>query len=175
MALKSGIGILGGTLSLAGFLCGPVQGQTDADENFKKRCEGPGVVKCLTFDSNSGMSMMGGAKLHTEIKAAGASSMRVDITPTAGDAPGNITTKLGADFGEGSSLYMQWRQRFSPEMVDADLGGEGYKQFVIYDGTPCGPNMEVAMLNKDYRGFPIIYSACGNSYYRKNLGGGETA
>jgi hypothetical protein len=146
-----------------------------ADENFQSRCTGPGVVKCLNLDNATGVSLQGSAKIDNAMKVSGSASMRVDIAPTAGDAPGNLTTKLGADFGEGSSLYIQWRQRFSPEMIDVDLGGEGFKQFVIYDGTPCGPNMEVAMLNQDYNGFPILYSACGNSYLRKSLGSGNYA
>jgi|GEM_PF-2721869 len=150
--------------------------QTDADRNFQNRCTVTGVVKCLGLDNTaSGVTLMGGAKFDNAVKASGTASMRVDIAPSAGESPGNLTTKLGADFGEGRSLYLQWRQRFSPEMIDIDLGGEGFKQFVIYDGTPCGPNMEVAMLNQDFGGFPILYSACGSSYLRKSLGSGNYA
>ena len=160
-----------GVLSIVGIFLSHSKAQTTPDQNFQSRCTGPGVVKCLSLDNTTGVSLTGGAKIDNTVKASGAGSMRVDIAPTAGDAPGNIMTKLGADFGEGSSLYLQWRQRFSPEMVDVDLGGEGFKQFVIYDGTPCGPNMEVAMLNQDFSGFPILYSACGGTYLRKTQSG----
>jgi hypothetical protein len=164
-----------GVLSLIGFFISSPIAQTSADQNFQTRCTATGVVKCLSFDNATGITLSGAAKIDNTLKASGAGSMRVDIAPTAGDTPGNIMTKLGADFAEGSSLYLQWRQRFSPEMVDVDLGGEGFKQFVIYDGTPCGPNMEVAMLNQDYSGFPILYTACGNSYLRKTLTGDNYA
>lgn len=171
----SGCGLTAGALSLLGIFLSPSMAQISPDQDFQSRCAAAGVVKCLGFDNTSGLSLTGGAKIDNTIKASGAGSMRVDIAPTAGDAPGNIMTKLGADFGEGSALYLQWRQRFSPEMIDVDLGGEGFKQFVIYDGTPCGPNMEVAMLNQDFAGFPILYSACGSSYLRKTLTGGTQA
>jgi len=167
----SSLGWKVGMAAIAGIFLPHPGAQTTADQNFQSRCTGPGVVKCLAFDNSSGLGLTGGAKIDNTVKASGAGSMRVDIAPTAGDAPGNIMTKLGADFGEGSSLYLQWRQRFSPEMVDVDLGGEGFKQFVIYDGTPCGPNMEVAMLNQDYGGFPILYAACGGTYLRKTQSG----
>lgn len=168
-------GWFAGILALASAHPDQASAQTDADRNFQARCNAPGVVKCLGFDNASGISLMGDARIDNDMKASGAGSMRVDIASSAGESPGNMVTKLGRDFGEGSSLYMQWRQRFSPEMIDTDLGGEGFKQFVIYDGTPCGPNMEVAMLNQDYGGFPIFYSACGNTYFRKSLSGGEYA
>lgn len=164
-----------GALLIAGTHVDDALAQADADRNFKARCEAAGVVKCLSFDNATGISLMGAARIDNAMKASGSGSMRVDIAPSAGDSPGNIVTKLGKDFGEGSSLYMQWRQRFSPEMLTTDLGGEGFKQFVIYDGTPCGPNMEVAMLNQNYAGFPIFYAACGNTYFRKNLSGGDYA
>lgn len=161
-----------------GILFGVLLGNSGAatpEEDFKARCDAPGVVKCLGFDNATGITLMGAAKIDNTMKSSGAGSMRVEIAPSAGDSPGNIVTKLGANFGEGSTLHMQWRQRFSPEMVATNLGGEGFKQFVIYDGTPCGPNMEVAMLNQNYAGFPIFYSACGNSYFRKSLGGSNYA
>lgn len=164
---------IAGALMFAGNLLAPALAQTTPDQDFQSRCTAPGVVKCLGFDNATGISLAGGAKIDNAMKASGAGSMRVDIAPTAGESPGNIMTKLGAEFGEGSSLYLQWRQRFSPEMIDVDLGGEGFKQFVIYDGTPCGPNMEVAMLNQDYGGFPVLYSACGGTYLRKSQGAGN--
>lgn len=168
-------GCLAGVLWMSGIIPDHARAQAAADQDFRARCDAPGVVKCLGFDNAAGISLVGAAKIDNAVKASGAGSMRVDIEPSAGDAPGNIVTRMGKDFGEGSSLYMQWRQRFSPEMITTNLGGEGFKQFVIYDGTPCGPNMEVAMLNQHFGGFPIFYSACGNSYFRKTLDGGGYA
>ncbi len=96
--------------------------------------------------------------------------MLVDIPPSSGEGPGNIIATLGQDFGEGSSLYLQWRQRFSPEMVDGALGGVGFKQFVLYDQSPSG-NVETYMLNQGYRGFPVIAVAMGRQQMQKRVNG----
>ena len=96
--------------------------------------------------------------------------MLVDIPPTAGEGPGNVIVTLGKDFGEGSSLYIQWRQRFSPAMVDGALGGVGFKQFVLYDQSPSG-NVETYMLNQGYRGFPVIAAAMGRQQMQKRVNG----
>lgn len=148
---------------------------TPADDDFKARCEAAGVLKCLGFDDDAGLAgKQGGAKVDKELKASGAGSMFVDIGPSASAAPGNVVVKLGADFKEGSSLYLQWRQRFTPSMVTTDLGGEGFKQIVIYDAQPGG-NVEVAMLNLDYTGYPSFYTAMGASYFEKKLSGGDVS
>jgi hypothetical protein len=144
-----------------------------ADDDFKARCDAPGVLKCLSFDTDSDLvGKQGGAKVDKELKASGTGSMFVNIGPSASSAPGNVVVKLGADFNEGTSLYLQWRQRFSPSMVETDLGGEGFKQIVLYDASPGG-NVEVAMLNLDYVGYPSFYTAMGASYFEKKLTGGE--
>ncbi len=146
---------------------------TPADDDFKARCDAAGVLKCLGFDTDAGLEgKQGGAKIDKELKASGAGSMFVDIGPSASSAPGNVVVKLGADFKEGSALFLQWRQRFSPSMVSTDLGGEGFKQIVMYDAQP-GTNVEVAMLNLKYAGYPSFYTAMGASYFEKKLAGGD--
>lgn len=161
--------------ALAGILMGHprVAYSAPADDDFKARCDASGVLKCLGFDTDAGLAgKQGGAKVDKELKASGAGSMFVDIGPSASSAPGNVVVKLGADFKEGSSLFLQWRQRFSPSMVTTDLGGEGFKQIVIYDAQPGG-NVEVAMLNLHYSGYPSFYTAMGASYFEKKLTGGD--
>jgi hypothetical protein len=146
---------------------------TPADDDFKARCDAPGVLKCMGFDTDAGLEgKQGGAKVDKELKASGTGSMFVDIGPAASSAPGNVVVKLGADIKEGSALYLQWRQRFSPAMVNTDLGGEGFKQIVMYDAQP-GTNVEVAMLNLHYAGYPSFYTAMGASYFEKKLTGGD--
>lgn len=158
---------------MAGIFLNPAMAQTPADRNFQSRCQAPGVLKCMGFDSRSQTDMpgrVGSVALDTAIKASGAGSMLVDIPPTAGEGPGNIIVTLGKDFGEGSSLYLQWRQRFSPAMVDGALGGVGFKQFVLYDQSPSG-NVETYMLNQGYRGFPVIAGAMGRQQMQKRVNG----
>ncbi len=161
--------------ALVGMLMGlpRVANAAPVDDDFKARCDAPGVLKCLGFDTDAGLEgKQGGAKVDKETKASGAGSMFVDIGPSASSAPGNVVVKLGADFKEGSSLFLQWRQRFTPSMVSTDLGGEGFKQIVIYDAQPGG-NVEVAMLNLHYSGYPSFYTAMGASYFEKKLTGGD--
>ena len=165
-----------GVAFMAGIFLNPALAQTPADQNFQSRCQAPGVVKCVSFDSRSQTDMpgrVGSATVDTAIKASGAGSMLVDIPASAGEGPGNITTTLGRDFGEGSSLYFQWRQRFSPAMVDGALGGVGFKQFVLYDQSPSG-NVEVYMLNQGYRGFPVMATSMGRQQMQKREGGSTT-
>lgn len=146
---------------------------TPADDDFKARCDASGVLKCMGFDTDAGLEgKQGGAKVDKETKASGAGSMFVNIGPSASSSPGNVVVKLGADFKEGSSMFLQWRQRFSASMVETDLGGEGFKQIVIYDAQPGG-NVEVAMLNLHYQGYPAFYTAMGASYFEKKLTGGD--
>ena len=162
-----------GVAFMAGIFLNPAMSQTPADQNFKTRCQAPGVVKCMGFDTRSQTDMpgrVGSVALDTAVKASGAGSMLVDIPPTAGEGPGNVIVTLGKDFGEGSSLYIQWRQRFSPAMVDGALGGVGFKQFVLYDQSPSG-NVETYMLNQGYRGFPVIAAAMGRQQMQKRVNG----
>ncbi len=143
--------------------------QMDPDENFEARCNAPGVTLCASFDSQSSTDMpgrSGQAQVDTEIKASGEGSMYVDVCGNCPSAPGYIATNMGAEFGANSSLYIQWRQRFDQNMIDVDLGGEGFKQMVLYDQSPGG-NIEVAMLNLGYNGFPQAYTAMGGAYMRK--------
>lgn len=161
--------------ALIGFLLSHpgMANSTPADDDFKARCDAAGVLKCLGFDTDAGLEgKQGGAKIDKELKASGTGSMFVDIGPSASSAPGNIVVKLGADFKEGSALFLQWRQRFSPSMITTDLGGEGFKQIVMYDAQP-GTNVEVAMLNLKYAGYPSFYTAMGASYFEKKLTGGD--
>jgi hypothetical protein len=161
--------------ALIGFLLSHprVAYSTPADDDFKARCDAPGVLKCMGFDTDAGLEgKQGGAKVDKELKVSGSGSMFVDIGPSASSAPGNVVVKLGADIKEGSALYLQWRQRFSPSMVSTNLGGEGFKQIVIYDAQPGG-NVEVAMLNLHYVGYPSFYTAMGASYFEKKLAGGD--
>lgn len=160
---------------LIGFLsCHPRAAYaTAADDDFKARCDAAGVLKCMGFDTDAGLEgKQGGAKVDKDLKVSGSGSMFVDIPPSASSAPGNVVVKLGADIKEGSALFLQWRQRFSPAMVNTDLGGEGFKQIVIYDAQP-GTNVEVAMLNLKYAGYPNFYTAMGASYFEKKLTGGD--
>lgn len=154
---------------------GAVAAAEAADAGFEERCKAEGVIQCLGFD-DAGLhgARQGVARVDRNVKLSGGGSMHVAVAPNAGMAPGNVVVPLGASFGEGSSLYIQWRQRFSPSMVDDDLGGNGMKQIVLYDDQPCC-EVEVAMLNEKYRGFPAFYTNVMRNWMYRNLPGGDVA
>src|SRR5262249_59420172 len=54
----------------------------------------------------------------TDVKASGAGSLRFEIPSNTGaDTSGSFWQNFGAQFGEGEEFFVQWRQRFSPEML----------------------------------------------------------
>ncbi len=163
------------SLILTGALVGQIFGQANPDASFEERCNADGVLHCFGFDTPQLHGQVSGTATFTdEIKVSGEGSMHVPMPPSAGMVIGNVVVDLGATFGEGSSLYMQWRQRFSESYTTEDLGGDGVKQVVIYDDQPCC-EVEVAMLNWEYRGFPQFYTNVMQNWFYKDLGGGDVA
>ncbi len=151
----------------------PLSMEADPDANFEARCSGSGVSKCLGFDDRDDLEGNAGAEIDTDEAASGAGSMYCDI-PGGADGMGlaHISTDIGASYGEGSSMYMQWRQRFTEEYATGNLGGQGMKQWVLYERSPA--DIEVAMLNDGYMGFPQLYTQAGAYYMNKKIDG-ETA
>jgi hypothetical protein len=124
-------------MAVLGLLQDATAQASSADASFAERCQAPGVLQCLGFDdAKLAGTKQGVAEVDTKMMVSGKGSMHVAVAPNAGMAPGNVVVPLGKTFGENSSLYIQWRQRFSPTMVDENLGGNGMKQIVIYDAEP---------------------------------------
>lgn len=159
-------------------------GSGDAD--YLARCNSPGVVRCVGFDTpsdiaggwrdNSGiMSGVTTPSLDSAVKASGNSSLRFTIPSKAGaDTSGtyftNFSKDLSVQFGENSEFYFQWRQRFSPEFLNANYqGGEGWKQVIVGTGDqphhPYGScsDLEVVTVDSYQRGFAQMYNSCSGS------------
>jgi len=132
--------------------------------DFATRCAQPGVVRCVNFDQsaeisctswgcNQGLDLAGttvAPALDTSIKASGASSLKFTITSLSGANGGgtfwtNFSPDLKTQFGAGQSFYIQWRQRFSPELINTiynKIGGGnagGWKQISITTGDQPNP------------------------------------
>ena len=82
----------------------------------------------------------------------------------------NFSKDLSAQFGENSEFFVQWRQRFSSEMLATKFaGGGGWKQIII--GTGDTPSkwyssctaLETVLTNSYYRGFAHMYNSCTGS------------
>lgn len=150
--------------------------------SFDERCALPGVVKCVGFDTTAeiepfidppwGQSEKR-AVIDTSQKASGTGSLRFDIpsnspADTSGSYWQNFSTDLKTQYSEGEEFFVQWRQRFSSELLDTVYeGGGGWKQVIIGEGDrpgniaySCTP-IEIVIQNTYQRGFPQAYHSCG--------------
>jgi hypothetical protein len=167
-------------------MTGGADGGTTGATSFAQRCSAPGVVKCVGFDSASEIAggygdnsgILPGATtpaLDTGVLASGASSLRFTIPSNSGsDTSGtyftNFSSDLSVQFGANADLYIQWRQRFSPEFVDTQYqGGGGWKQAIVATGdqpsqlySSCTA-LEVVTQNSNQLGFPQMYNSCTGS------------
>jgi hypothetical protein len=119
---------------------GPVTG------DFAARCAGPGVVRCFPFDATSEIAdrvlLAGDNQIHASIDSlsrTGAGALRFDLPSQSGpNAAGAVwmhtSENLSVQFGEGDSLFVQWRQRFAPDMLRSfavTSGAHGWHQLGI--------------------------------------------
>jgi hypothetical protein len=137
---------------------------------FDERCAAPDVLACYGFDSaaetdpylsDSGFSppAFDGT---TFAEGAGAIHMLVEAGSPA-DSSGSATVDFPEGVGQGETLYVQWRQRFSPEFIDTTYTANGWKQILIHENTStagCSDSEIVVTNNGEDRDFPIVYHAC---------------
>jgi hypothetical protein len=160
----------------------PPPSTPSAGGDFSTRCSAPGVVRCYGFENPSelearslprrdGVRMM---QITGDQKASGNYSLKFTIPPLTGpDTSGsfflNFADDLSQRFGEGQDLYVQWRQRFSPDMLRAFKGGNGWKQVIVGAGDYPGKTNytcteQETVVQQDKRigvGFPAMYHSCG--------------
>lgn len=148
-------------------------------QDFKRRFSSPGVVRAIGFDSLPAIKRylepawdgVYRGTLDKSIKASGIGSLRFTIPPysqanCAGDFNLNFADNFSKQFGEGQEFYVQWRQRFSPEMLDTNFGGDGFKQIIIGEGDRAGywapgcSELEIVLYNPYFRGLPEAYHSC---------------
>ena len=151
--------------------------------DFNARCHAAGVVKCVGFDSASEIDPfvmkdsqgVVRATLDSTVKASGGGSLRFEIPPRSGqNSSGAWTARLGGSFGAGKTFYVQYRQRFSPEFLkERYAGGEGWKQSIFHMGSKTCGDLELTTVNAYYRGFPIMYTACGSRDFKTDLRNGD--
>jgi hypothetical protein len=158
-----------------------VAGSAEAD--FAARCAAPGVIRCYGFDNAAdadqyirkswSVSVKYGT-IVSDVKASGAGSLRFLIPSQSGSGDSgsfsmNFSQDLSAQFGEGDEFYIQWRQRFSPELLSTHFtGGDGWKQVIIADGDKPGrksadacTQLQIVLQNVSQRGVPQLYHSCG--------------
>jgi hypothetical protein len=155
---------------------------SEATVDFQNRCRGPGVLKCIGFDSESdikpftapdGNGVMQAA-YDGRVMASGSGSLRFEIPSRAGqNTSGTWTSGLGAGFGPGQTFYVQFRERFSPEIVKPNSQGNGWKQVIFHMGHKTCGAIELTTQNTYNRGYPQMYTDCGSRSFDVDLGNGD--
>ncbi len=189
----------------------PAAAQTTND--FAARCAATGVLKCVSFDTDADFNTGAGGTQgawgarsgyippygtadysrvlrDTSQAADGASSLRFTIgSQTGSDVAGawftNFTDDLSYQVGEGQEVYVQWRQRFSPELLSTQYAGvngglaNGWKLADISAGdtsscTPGGANstvcpttcwdFETVLQDTGQHNLPQMYANCSGPY-----------
>lgn len=181
-------------LVLVSFM-GTASAQT-ADEDFAQRCSQPGVVRCVGFDtleSVTGRTDYAGdpapfgllddgpvaPAVDAGQRASGGGSLMFTIPSMSGSSFGsyflNFSDDFSVQFGVGDDFYVQWRQRFSRELLETTYysnfaAGEeqgGWKQVIVGEGDRPGTNiysctdLEIVVNDGGQLGFPQIYHSCG--------------
>jgi hypothetical protein len=168
------------------FLCtlGRMTGQQStqtSESDFAARCHAPGVVRCFGFDSaeevrphlEPAWDDVYRAEVVSDVKASGKGSLRFTIPPyspanTSGSFWLDFADDYSVQFGAGEEFYVQWRQRFSPELLKTEfLKGNGWKQAIIGEGSrpwhTAGSCTEIHLVveNTYQVGAPRMYHSCG--------------
>jgi hypothetical protein len=144
------------------------------------------VIKCVGFDQPATIRGRYGQPsgttkgvseptLDTTVKASGASSLKFTIpSKSSADSSGSFFTNFADDlsiqFGENEQFFIQWRQRFTRELITRQYkGGGGFKLLIVGTGdqpgkpyASCTP-LEVVVTTYYQRGFPVIYNSCSGS------------
>jgi len=148
-----------------------------ADESFQSRCTASGVILCQGFDDladfDDAIYPAGDgsirATLDTTVKASGNGSLQFEIPGlTSANTSGYWDKILPQAFAEGDTFYVQFRQRFTPEMFN-NMSGLGWKQLILSNRSASCANIEIATVNGYYGGYPSMYDRCGYGF-QKDIG-----
>jgi chitodextrinase len=177
-------------------------GVADADSDFHARCQAPGVLKCVGWDDPSDfVPAQGGGgyadglypasdgiyrgTMDSSIKMSGAGSLKFTIppgssVPMSSTPAGYWRANFGSlnslqAFGPHTTLYLQFRLRLSPELLNFDwttVSNEGWKVFIAYGPIP-GPSCTGAQFvqeNTYQRNVATAYTSCGTPGLQSNNG-----
>ena len=155
-------------------------------QDFETRCKATGVLVCEGFDSPgeflparwpaNGLYPAWDKAIHgsrdTTVKASGKSSLRLEILPnSAANTAGFWRQTFEHNFGPGSTFYVQFRQRFSKEMLTNNWGDTAWKQVIFHNGGSTCAQVELTTVEYHSSGIPIMYTDCGDrALYDENHG-----
>jgi hypothetical protein len=157
--------------------------------SFEERCSAPGVLVCQGFDSpeeyrpakypDAGLYPAWDGAIRgvrdTSIKASGSASLRFEVpSHSAANASGYWKQPMGKEFREGSTFYVQFRQRFTKEMLKNNWGGTTWKQVIFHNkAATCGA-VELTTVQYYTTGIPTMYTNCGGHSLFTNNGNPPT-
>ncbi|HKS90764.1 MAG TPA: hypothetical protein VJQ83_02460 [Tepidiformaceae bacterium] len=211
-----------GSAMSTGMTSDVVLGST-ANDDFARRCAAPAVVRCFNFDSDAQLANRRFVKpygydylaemaspksgnvnrpyIDYTTFASGGGALRMDVPSQSGpDGGGDWYGEWSYDgsvlFGANSTFYVQWRQRFSKELLDTlflNTSGRatGPKLALITAGDippgvdPAYPNghvyascEKIEVVVEMYSGhrFPMAYNECNvyRGFYEKVTASGQT-
>jgi len=152
-------------------------------QDFRTRCQSPAVLVCQGFDSAaigiaakwpaSGLYPAGDNLLHgaftSSPRASGEGSLRFEIlTHTGANAAGFWRQYIGRSFGEGTTFYVQFRQRFSEEMLKNNWGDTTWKQVIFHNRASTCSDVELTTAQYYNTGIPYMYTDCGSRHLTTN-------
>ncbi len=154
-------------------------------QDFETRCRAPGVLVCEGFESPaefaparwpaSGLypawdQVIRGTR-DTSVRASGKSSLRFEIpSRSPANAAGFWRQSMKHSFGEGSTFYVQFRQRFSKEMLKNKWKDTSWKQVIFHNTAATCADVELTTGQYYHDGFPIMYTDCGGRLIATNSG-----
>jgi hypothetical protein len=156
-------------------------------QDFQKRCQSPGVLKCVGFDDDTWFQqgvylswawdkVYRGTRDAT-VKASGDSSLRFEFPGhSPANGAGSWTLEFGKGFAQNSSFFVQYRMRLNDVMAKTDwdkLVGSSWKQSIFHSkGTTCA-SIEITTGRYSWNGvngFPVMYTECGGRGMSTNKG-----
>jgi chitodextrinase len=172
-------------------------------QNFQTRCAQTGIIVCQGFDDPavftaavwpaSGLYAASDGVIRgtqdTTISASGAGSLKFTV-PSLGAANSagywrqlfqssqTASPSTATMFGQNSTFYLQFRQRFSPEYLTNQWPQNGggltyWKQEILSnDNSTCG-NVELTTVNDNNYGYPMMFSQCGADVFQVPTGSSD--
>jgi hypothetical protein len=158
---------------------GSTSTSTTADADYQARCSAAGVVKCWGFDNPAtdlvlNKNIFAGTSTtpsqDTAVKTSGTGALKFTLPPPP-NGGANMAGKwepqgqygdygLGREFGPGTSFYVQFRMRLSPEML-TNTWDSSWKFFeLLWNNSQCG-NTGLIFVNKSMTRTISGYSECG--------------
>jgi hypothetical protein len=161
---------------------------TGQTTNYQQRCAAAGVLRCVSLDSKSQLNNSPTMSQNWYPAADGVYRCNIDtsmfppdgptgslncvVPPVIGaNASGNFNDVLGGTFGppgdpnaaNGTTFYVQLRERMDSNFVALHTDGEGFKLFGVHGLNPDSTCQSVGIVlqNEWWRGMPTGFLNCG--------------